>query len=159
MPNSDGTCGTELFSELSGGRIGNDKACQKCSGDFCDRCRLCCDGRSRQASSATGNPKAGRIEPAPLKRTPGSDNFIVSWWFKSGETSIAREVPLVADGLARLPVQAFDRVGGVEDLADLGRECEEKGITHWRAFRFYGMGGLACAAHPGAVTGGSPVFS
>ena len=38
---------------------------------------------------------------------------------------IAREVLLVADGLAHLAVQTLDGVGGVEDLADLGREREE----------------------------------
>lgn len=33
---------------------------------------------------------------------------------------IAREVPLVADGLAHLAAQTLDGVGGVEHLADLG---------------------------------------
>ena len=42
-----------------------------------------------------------------------------------GRRLVIWEVPLVSNALADLTVQAFDRVGGVEDFADLHREHEE----------------------------------
>src|SRR6266566_922740 len=39
---------------------------------------------------------------------------------------VVGEVPTVLRDLAQLVVDALDRVGGVEDVADLGREREER---------------------------------
>jgi len=43
-----------------------------------------------------------------------------------GRRLVARKVPFVADRLTDLAMQVLDRIGGVDDLAHLGREGEKR---------------------------------